>query len=130
MPKRFSRRWWKLWYSGAIDREKTFLSYLADELEANLDLTHTRNMAWLFEGIESAAVRRGELLSCADAVPRAFLDLGARCAQDLHLHRFKAPVYDNAFIKLIEKTAVEYDKRWRSDAAFVNLVEKLEGEQA
>ncbi len=110
MPKRFSHRWWKLWYSGAIDREVTFLDYLADELEIYCDTTPD---VLSYTDINPRQVRRGELLSCADAVPRPFLDLGARCAQDLRLNYFKVRTFDNAFTKLIGMTAHESDKRWR-----------------
>jgi hypothetical protein len=109
MPKRFSQRWWRLWYSGAIPREPVYLDYLASELE-KYQKRFPRDYEKIFGDISFCDIRQGRSLACAPNIPRPLLDLGARCKQDLGLPE---KVYEEAFCKLIGSTAAESDLRFR-----------------
>lgn len=104
MPSRFSRRWWRLWRSGAIAQVPAYLRYLADELQRYWD--EDPDGYRLRFNIDPEDVRRGRRLAEA---PRVLLDLGARCRQDMQLSH---EACDEAFHLLIGQTAREADKKW------------------
>jgi len=101
MPPEFSRKWWRLWYSGAIDREKVFFKILARELivrKTTCPLYYMENEDDVFHGRRLSDWTRG------------FLDLSAVVRQDLNLPWGK---YEACMTKLLGKTASEADKIWR-----------------
>lgn len=117
MPERFSRKWWKLWFSGAIPRVPVFLDYMADELvkyKARSELSYRD----AFGGLDPEAVRRGGKLRISklpllNTWTRPLLDLGARVNGDLRLTR-NTKIYDEVFRLLIGRTAPEADEAWRN----------------
>ncbi len=77
MPERFSYRWWRLWWSGAIARGPVFFDELAKRLEAA-----KIKDSWYFEHESPERIRRGERL---ETFSRGLLDMAAAVSQDLHL---------------------------------------------
>ena len=108
MPARFSRRWWKLWRSGAIDRKQVFFDELAKRLAAAM-ITN----ADYFDGtLETPdAVRTGRRL---EHYSRGFLDMSAYVRQQLQLNRdHYQPLYDECMVQLTGKPAWQADEEWK-----------------
>lgn len=79
MPDQSSRRWWRLWRSGAFARDRVFFRLLAERLE-EAKQTHP----WYFERDDPGKVRRGERLATHT---RGIHDMAAYVAQNLNLPR-------------------------------------------
>lgn len=100
-PERFTRRWWRQWHSGAIERSGVFFRRLAEELLERRKL----NDDYYDEDVD--AVRVGGRLQ---HWTRGFLDLTAVVAQGLRLSQDE---YDRFVTQLIGKTAHEANEVWR-----------------
>ena len=100
-PKEFSRVWWRLWYSGAIDKGPVYFRHLADALRAR------KQTGTDYYVEDPNAVCRGEQLP---NWTRGFLDLTAVVSGDLRLSQKE---YDTFVTKLLGKTASEADKVWQ-----------------
>lgn len=100
-PKEFSRVWWRLWFSGAIDKKPVYFRHLAEQLRVrkqNDDGYYAEN---------PDAIRKGERLP---NWTRGFLNLTAVVAGDLLLSQKE---HDAFVVKLIGKTAHEADQVWQ-----------------
>jgi len=100
-PKEFSKAWWRLWFSGAIDKRPVYFRHLADQLRArkrNDDGYYTE---------DPDMIRRGERLP---SWTRGFLDLTAVVAGEL---RLPLKTYEPFVVELIGKTANEADQVWQ-----------------
>jgi hypothetical protein len=104
MPSRKTRKWWKLWYSGAIPKDIVFF----DELSSLL-LKRQKEDEWYYSGIDPEKVRKGKEIG---TVCRGFLDLCAVVAQDLRLTHTECEEYTRRLFGGL--TAREMDKKWRN----------------
>ena len=100
-PKEFSRVWWLLWFSGAIDKRPVYFRCLADALRAR-----KRNDDGYYVE-DPDMIRKGERLP---SWTRSFLDLMAAVAGELHL---SPKDYDTFATELIGQTAREADQVWQ-----------------
>lgn len=100
-PKEFSRVWWRLWFSGAIDKRPVYFRHLADQLQAR----RRNDDGYYIE--DPDAVRTGARLP---KWTRGFLDLMAVVAGELLLPQKD---YDVFATELIGKTAHEADQIWQ-----------------
>ncbi len=77
MPKRFSRKWWRLWWSGATDRNVVMRSLLLERLKERVgDYCHGQD----YEILRST----GQL---ASGISRASHDLFFAVCHDLRMTR-------------------------------------------
>jgi hypothetical protein len=100
-PKEFSKAWWRLWFSGAIDKKPVYFRHLADQLRAR----RRNDDGYYIE--DPDAVRTGARLP---KWTRGFLDLMAAVAGELHL---SPKDYDAFATELIGQTANEADQVWQ-----------------
>ena len=99
-PKEFSKAWWRLWFSGAIDKRPVYFRHLADALRVRMVDTD-------YYVEDPNAVRTGARLP---KWTRGFLDLMAVVAGELLLPQKD---YDAFATELIGRTANEADQVWQ-----------------
>lgn len=100
-PKEFSRVWWRLWFSGAINKGPVYFRILAEQLR----IRKQEDDGYYSEDPDT--VRNGARMP---SWSRGFLDLTAVVANEFRLSREE---YDAFVIKLIGKTAHEADQVWQ-----------------
>jgi hypothetical protein len=110
MPERFSRKWWCLWFSGAIPRDVVFFDHLADELRRYQNESEPHEYFDPADPLSESVdeVRSGSRMT---NFSRGFVDLSARVAGDLRLRR---EVYQELTKRLFGKTAEEVSDSWRA----------------
>lgn len=102
MPQRGTRKWRRLWYSGAIPKDTVFYADLADRLEAA-----KQQDAYYFGLDDADAVRRGRRLARWSI---GFVDMCAFVASELRLNDRQ---YDIFTARLFGKTAREVNDAFR-----------------
>lgn len=100
LPERFTRRWWLLWRSGAIDRRIVFLNVLADEILKYQFGYNGTDVHFLWLEVDAEEIRRGFICN-----PRfvQLRDLAARIRQDLRIpFKHYERIYEELFKRPLE----------------------------
>lgn len=100
-PKEFSRVWWRLWFSGAINKKPVYFRHLAEQLRVRKQSSDG------YYAEDPNTIRKGARMPCWS---RSFLDLTAVVAQELRLSQEE---HDAFVTDLIGKTAHEADQVWQ-----------------
>lgn len=106
MPPHTSRRWWKLWYAGAIPRDVVFFNALADHIEEQQRKDEARGIAdGYYSSIDTSRIRKGLPLA---SWTRGLTDSCAFVFQNMRLH-----VSDKSYDQYDRWVAQLCGKYWR-----------------